>query len=84
MTDQELPGVVALRQWLEDEGLSAYKFARKNDLDPNDLRRLLQKGNARVSVEVAFKIERGTGGAVKAEMFVPVETDRAAAPKDDP
>ena len=40
-----------------------YAFLQQQQLTNADLRRLLQKGNARVSVEVAFKIERGTGHA---------------------
>lgn len=69
----ELPGIVELRAWLKKKEVSPYRFALNNGLDPSDFGKFLKKGfDARVSVEVAFKIERGTGGDVPARLFVPV------------
>lgn len=72
MKDDTLPGIVELRAWLKKKEISPYRFALNNGLDPSDFSKFLKKGfDARVSVEIAFKIERATDGEVKASSFVP-------------
>jgi len=72
-SEEVVPGIAALRCWLDDKKISKHRFALDIGQDPSEFGKLLKKDAARVSVELAFKIERATGGAVRAEMFVPVE-----------
>lgn len=66
---KHLPGIEATRKWLEANGVKPYRFALNNGIDPKILSRLLNNQGG-VSLETAVKIERGTNGEVKAEMFV--------------
>jgi hypothetical protein len=70
--EETVPGLAALRAWLEDKKLSKHRFALDIGQDPSEFGKLLKKDAARVSVELAFKIERATEGAVTVDMFVPV------------
>lgn len=78
MSDDEkqemvVPGIEATREWMEKNQVSPTSFALKMGVDPHDFRKFLKKKFARVSVEMAFKIQRATNGAVPAEKFVPVK-----------
>jgi len=65
----EVPGFEALGKWLEENGIKPYRFAIDNGIDPAGFSRILKRQTG-VSLETAVKIERGTKGVVKADMFV--------------
>jgi plasmid maintenance system antidote protein VapI len=66
---EELPGVEATLRWLDEHGIKPYRFALDNGIDPRSFARILKKETG-IALETAVKIERGTKGAIKADMFV--------------
>ena len=58
-----------LSSFLESNGISQRKFAGEIDVDPSIVSRLCKK-LMRPSLELAFVIERQTGGAVPASSWV--------------
>lgn len=68
ITQTEVPGIEATRKWLEDNGIKPYRFALDNGIDPRSFARILKKETG-ISLETAVKIERGTKGAVRADML---------------
>jgi len=67
--EETVPGIEATRRWLAENNVAPYRFAIDNDIDPAGFGRILKRKNG-VSLETAVKIERGTKGAVTADMFV--------------
>jgi plasmid maintenance system antidote protein VapI len=58
-------GSQLLRQFIDDSGGSIPSFAEEHDLDRVQLMRLIEgSGAKRVTVNLASRIERATGGAV--------------------
>ena len=58
-----------LTKWLDDAPITRAEFARRCEYDPSNLNKLL-KGTIKPSLEMAFKIERETGGAISASGWV--------------
>ena len=58
-----------LTDWLEKTGTSRAEFSRRCEYDPSNLSKLLG-GTIRPTLEMAFKIERETGGAIPASAWV--------------
>lgn len=54
-----------LQAWLKASDISAAELARKLEYDPSNMSKLL-KGTIRPTLDMAFKIEGVTGGAVPA------------------
>jgi hypothetical protein len=74
-TTTYLPGIALLRKWLEDHGVPAHRFARKNGMDPGEFHKLLAGKRKSIGIEFAAKIEDGTDGEIKIRMFIPVEIE---------
>ena len=55
--------------WLKAAGITVAEFARRCEYDPSNTHKLL-KGQIRPTLEMAFRIERVTGGAVPASAWV--------------
>lgn len=57
-------GVAATLAWLKKHDVAPYRFAFDNGIDQSAFRRLLAGERKSVSVTLALKIEKGTGGEV--------------------
>lgn len=57
-------GATLLQRYLQSRGISLYAFCRDNRLDRIALSRLLKGERKRVSVDIALRVQRATGGAV--------------------
>lgn len=60
---------ITLQSWLEANSVTAAEMARRCEYDPSNMSKLL-KGTLRPTLEMAFKIERATDGAVPASSWV--------------
>lgn len=64
-------GIEATLTWLAAHDVTPYRFGLDNGIDPTAFAKLLRGKRKKVSLEVAERVERGTGGDV------PLETWRA-------
>lgn len=80
------PGSVLLRQHIDSAGTSIPAFALAAGIDRTQLQRLIEgSGAKRVTVNLASRIERATGGAVPVSAWatddaVALEHDATSAP----
>jgi hypothetical protein len=58
-----------LQSFLKERGIKPGSFARSIDYDRANFHRLLNKDGTRPSLELAVKIERGTGGEILASSW---------------
>lgn len=70
-------GISDLQKWLDTNKLSANRFAIQSGIDPSILGKLMRGKMRRVSVELAYLIEKGTSGAVKYTAWLPTEQAHA-------
>lgn len=79
-TDHPLQrGIEALNAWLTPRKLSINRFAIQNGIDPSLLSKCMRGATRRISMDLAHKIERATGGAVPLTVWV---SDDAANDND--
>ena len=62
------PGAIALRFFLEEHGMSAYRFAEINGFQPRSVQQWA-KGDCRPGFDAALRLESITEGQVKARMW---------------
>lgn len=67
-----------LKSWIETNGQSVNEFARRVEYDHSNMHKLV-KGVIRPSLDLAFRIERATDGAVPAAAWVERPPAGAAA-----
>ena len=65
--------VAALATWLKENDVAPARFAKDNAMDPTDFYRLLDGKKDRISVTQAWKIQKGTRGEIKMQMWLPKE-----------
>lgn len=68
-----MPGIDTLTRWLAAHDKSYYVFALQIGWDPPAIRKLLDGKVARVSVELAAKIEDATEGVVPIRSWIPTK-----------
>lgn len=70
MKPDRLEVVESFKSWLDRHNLTIYQFALNNGIDPNNLRRIVNGQQTRVSLEAAARIEKGTNGTIPMDAWV--------------